>query len=190
MVADMGAGLYSVGNVALYDTLGPETSEFIINHSELPIIVTTMDKVASLLTLAPKCSHMKVIIVMDTCDESQFSVVKQWGSQVKLQVVSFQETLQLGKKFPVPEKLPAPSDILCISYTSGTTGNPKGAMLTHSNMIATLRAAAYSILLDPTDSHISYLPMAHIFEKVLINCVALCGASAGFYRGDGIFAFI
>ena len=185
MVADMGAGLYSVGNVALYDTLGPETSEFIINHSESPIIVSTSDKVATLLTLAPKCPKMKAVIIMDSIAEAEMSVFRQWAAQVKVRIASFMEILSLGKSHPIPVRLPSPDDILCISYTSGTTGNPKGAMLTHKNMIATLRAASYSVLLDVTDSHISYLPMAHIFEKVLINCVALCGASAGFYRGDG-----
>lgn len=68
---------------------------------------------------------------------------------------------------------------------SGTTGNPKGAMLSHRNMICTLRAIMTMAGLVENDVHISYLPLAHIFERVVILVVATCGASAGFFRGDG-----
>lgn len=54
LVAEFGAMNYGVPNVALYDTLGPETSEFIINHAEVPIMVTSVDKVSILLQIAHK----------------------------------------------------------------------------------------------------------------------------------------
>jgi long-chain acyl-CoA synthetase len=62
----MGATSYNIPFVALYDTLGtyhlivgPETSEFILNHAEVPVLLTSIDKVGFLLELAPKCPKLK-----------------------------------------------------------------------------------------------------------------------------------
>jgi long-chain acyl-CoA synthetase len=96
VVADLGAGCYSVPTVSLYDTLGPETSEYIINHSELPIIATSVDKVANLLALAPKCPTLKVIIVMESLfkyQESAIPILQKWGAQVGITVLPFSEIL-------------------------------------------------------------------------------------------------
>jgi long-chain acyl-CoA synthetase len=187
LVAELGAGAHSIPNVALYDTLGPETSEFILNHAEVPILVTSVDKVATVLELSPKCPLLKVIIVMESLLKEQadpIPILKKWGSQLGIAVVTFNEVLELGKKKPIPKKLPAGDDLLCLSYTSGTTGNPKGAMLSHTNLVSTLRAAAFTVLLGQDDVHISYLPLAHIFERVMITNIMMIGASAGFFRGD------
>jgi long-chain acyl-CoA synthetase len=187
LVADMGACCYSIPNVALYDTLGPETSEFIINHAEVPIIVTSVDKVAGLLSMSKQCPTLKVIIVMDTLfknEESAVPILEKWGAQLGIKVISFSATLQLGKKNPRPHKPPTGDDLYALSYTSGTTGNPKGVMLTHLNMVSTLRTMATTLMLGPDDAHISYLPLAHIFERVIILGVILNGSSAGFFRGD------
>jgi long-chain acyl-CoA synthetase len=187
LVAELGAGAHSVPNVALYDTLGPETSEYILNHAEVPILVTSVDKVAGVLELSPKCPLLKVIIVMESLFKDQadpIPILKKWGSQLGVTVVTFNEVLELGKKKPVPKKLPRGDDLLCLSYTSGTTGNPKGAMLSHTNLVSTLRAAAFTVLLGQDDVHISYLPLAHIFERVMITNIMMIGASAGFFRGD------
>lgn len=64
-----------------------------------------------------------------------------------------------------------------ISYTSGTTGNPKGVMLSNGNLTSTLGSLSggdFNILHD--DVHLSYLPMAHIFERLVIYCSLVSGA--------------
>ena len=67
---------------------------------------------------------------------------------------------------------PRPEDEAIVCFTSGTTGNPKGAMLTHKNYCTTLGSVLQSmeiVNLDHTDVLISYLPLAHVFEQVCVN---------------------
>ncbi|KAI8903489.1 hypothetical protein EDD86DRAFT_242914 [Gorgonomyces haynaldii] len=191
LVSDLGAQCYSVPFVALYDTLGPETSEFILNHAEVPVLCLSLDKVPQIIELAPKCPKLKALIVYDTIPTAEtgntlspFKILKQWASQKGLQLFKFEEVIEIGKKNPVPFKPPKQDDVFCLSYTSGTTGNPKGAMLTHLNMISTVRAGLAMIEYTHEDVHISYLPLAHIFERMMMLLTLSAGASAGFYRGD------
>lgn len=70
-------------------------------------------------------------------------------------------------------------------YTSGTTGDPKAAMLTHGNLLASSSAAMQEgISFDEHNTHISYLPLAHSFEKCLWAVGLSNGARVGFYSGD------
>jgi long-chain acyl-CoA synthetase len=72
-------------------------------------------------------------------------------------------------------------------YTSGTTGDPKGAILTHANFVASQAALVFQLKyspLDHTDVHLSYLPLAHIFERLVLMVMLAKGASVGFFRGN------
>ena len=68
----------------------------------------------------------------------------------------------------------SPSDLATIVYTSGTTGRPKGAMITHANLMATMRSLTSLIELRPTDRFLSFLPLSHITER----CVSHFGQLA------------
>jgi len=80
---------------------------------------------------------------------------------------------------------PVPSDVASIIYTSGTTALPKGVVLTHGNFMAAGAGAKGSgVDFYPTDVHISYLPLAHVFERVVQACIFHRGAAIGFFSGD------
>jgi acyl-CoA synthetase (AMP-forming)/AMP-acid ligase II len=64
------------------------------------------------------------------------------------------------------------------------TGDPKGVMLTHLNLISNCAAYAEDLNLNRDDAHISYLPLAHIYERVTMLVCLFAGAKAGFFRGD------
>jgi long-chain acyl-CoA synthetase len=71
-------------------------------------------------------------------------------------------------------------------YTSGTTGNPKGVILKHSNMIAALAAAESRMgnIAEKGTGYLSYLPLAHIFERVVVCACFYRGSKIGFFQGD------
>lgn len=71
-------------------------------------------------------------------------------------------------------------------YTSGTTGDPKGVLLTHGNVIAELtgiRNHQKTSLFSPDDVHMSYLPLAHSFERTVTLAMISFAARVGFYQG-------
>ncbi|KAJ3071531.1 Long-chain-fatty-acid--CoA ligase 5 [Podochytrium sp. JEL0797] len=192
VISDYALHRFALTLVALYDTLGPETSEYIINHAEVPIMVTTVDKIASLLTLVPKCPTLKAVIVMDgvlQMNADQKMVVELGKQALKERGVAlflFSEVEKVGKENQREPRLPKPEDVAAISYTSGTTGVPKGALVLHKNVVAVIRALYDAgAILYSSDVHISYLPLAHIYaEKSGLNNTILHGAAVGFSRGD------
>ncbi|KAL7989169.1 hypothetical protein Chor_011835 [Crotalus horridus] len=88
----------------------------------------------------------------------------------------------------VQYKPPHPEDLSIVCFTSGTTGNPKGAMLTHGNVVADFSGflKVTESQWSPTyeDVHISYLPLAHMFERMVQSVVYCHGGRIGFFQGD------
>uniref|UniRef100_A0A8C6UR35 Long-chain-fatty-acid--CoA ligase n=1 Tax=Neogobius melanostomus TaxID=47308 RepID=A0A8C6UR35_9GOBI len=76
---------------------------------------------------------------------------------------------------------PQPDDLAIICFTSGTTGNPKGAMLTHCNIVSNLSSF---IKTSSDDVMVSFLPLAHMFERVVEGVMLVHGARIGFFQGD------
>jgi long-chain acyl-CoA synthetase len=178
-ISEMTCNFFSLTSVPLYDTLGSDAVEYIIRFTEMPALVCTSDKTANVLgkTKGGPGEKLKLIVELDGTVP-----IRKVGEIV---VMSLSHMLELGKKNPHPVVPPKPSDIATISFTSGTTGMPKGAVLTHANFCAGAAGAASSgILLTPTDVHLSYLPLAHAFERIVSICVVHCGAAIGFYSGD------
>lgn len=80
---------------------------------------------------------------------------------------------------------PTSDSIAMFCYTSGTTGDPKAAQLTHGNFLSTATAAIHcGFDVNHEDCYISYLPLAHSFEKVLFTMSLVVGVKIGFYAGN------
>ena len=76
---------------------------------------------------------------------------------------------------------------MTFSYTSGTTGIPKGAMVTHENLLsmhAVFKSNPNSINVSNEDVYLSYLPLPHIFDRILVVSFSIEGAQIYFYGGD------
>lgn len=102
-----------------------------------------------------------------------------------IKVYTMKELINVGKIIPYHFSPPLPSTIASICYTGGVTDEPKGVIISHGNLIASIAACRISdFKIVPEDRYLSYLPMAHMYERMVIETLISCGASIGFYGGD------
>ncbi|CAH1406435.1 unnamed protein product [Nezara viridula] len=182
ILTEQAAYCYSMVIVPLYDTLGPEATSFIISQAEITVIVCENDaKVNVMLEQAPR--HLRKIIVIKDASPATRQRAKNRG----VEIIKFDEIERLGAQRSVPEVPPKPTDLCTVCYTSGTTGSPKGVMLSHENVVAAICAVLMQLGdQKPTseDTMISFLPLAHMLERCCENGMYLVGGGVGFYSGD------
>ncbi|CAI9304493.1 unnamed protein product [Lactuca saligna] len=182
MVADHACSAYSYVSVPLYDTLGPDAVKYIINHADVQAVFCVPNTLNILLSFLSEISSVRVIVVVGGVEEHLPSLPETSG--VKL--VSYSKLFSQGHNNLKPFCPPKSEDIATICYTSGTTGTPKGVVLTHGNLIASVAAMSLSIKFNSTDIYISYLPLAHIYERANQIMLSYCGVAVGFYQGDNL----
>lgn len=90
-----------------------------------------------------------------------------------------------GQHPPVVLPQVEPDDVFCIMYTSGTTGPPKGVMLTHNNMVSNIKAVLALLPINYRHSALSYLPLSHIFERMAVYTYIAAGVAVYFSRDRG-----
>ncbi|KAG8929631.1 hypothetical protein FRC02_005296 [Tulasnella sp. 418] len=184
-IIDLACQAYRKVSVSLYDTLGPDAVEYIINHAEIPIIFATAQHLPSLLSLSPKTPTVKVIVSIDPLPEETRKVLSAWGKEKGIEIFDFKEIEELGKAHhqePIPPA--SPDEVTSICYTSGTTNVPKGVVLTHKNLVSAALSNAHGGSMVNGASMISYLPLAHIYERVAEIVVYAIGGRIGYYSGD------
>lgn len=189
-ITDLACASQRIVSVALYDTLGADSTEYIINHSDIELVVCSLDHVASLLLNRAKTPKLRVIVSMDQLDEgdqvgqSKSALINAFAKETGVQVLSFTEVEALGQKFPRAPSIPTPEDIWTVNYTSGTTGNPKGAVLQHKAVPASALASGGPGGSRPGDVVFSCLPLAHCYQRSIDNAGFFAGHAVGYFHGD------
>ncbi|KAK9086761.1 hypothetical protein Syun_029155 [Stephania yunnanensis] len=161
VIVDHACSAYSYTSVPLYDTLGPDAVKFIVNHATVQTIFCVPQTLNSLLSFLSDIPSVRLIVVVGGMDEHMPSL----PSSIGVEVISYLKLLSQGRSNLQPFRPPKPEDTATICYTSGTTGTPKGAVLSHGNMISNVAGCSTSIRFYPGEFYISYLPLAHIYER-------------------------
>ncbi|KAM4526042.1 long-chain-fatty-acid--CoA ligase 5 isoform 2-T2 [Fundulus diaphanus] len=176
IIGELACYTYSMVAVPLYDTLGPEALVFIINQADISTVLCDNQKKAESLLLnheKGQTAVLKTVVLMDPFSPDLIERGKKCG----VDIVSLEDM-----------EPPRPEDLSIVCFTSGTTGNPKGAMLTHENVVADAAAVVKSfetsLVPCPQDVTISFLPLAHMFERIVQTVVYGAGAKVGFFQGD------
>ena len=191
VIADLAAQSFKLVTVALYDTLGPESAEYIINHTQMPVIISSLEHIPSLIRLKSRAPSLKYIISVDPLAEEEglpgmrkIDLLNSWAVEAGVEILSFAQVQELGKANLQVHTPPNASTVATINYTSGTTGMPKGALLTHANFVAGLTTPFSLARQVPGDVYISYLPLAHIFDRISVSTALASGTAIGFFHGD------
>jgi long-chain acyl-CoA synthetase len=186
LFADIGAQGIGAVPVGIYPTSPASEVEYLLGHSEAVVLIAEdeeqLDKV---LAVRDRLPHLRNIVVIEA------NTVLQHLDDP--QIMSFEEFEALGaeRQSEWVERVEAlqPDDVALIVYTSGTTGPPKGAMLSHRNLV--LAAATFGQAFESShrDEVLSYLPLCHIAERLnsAINALNV-GYVVNFGRGGAFFA--
>ncbi|KAM6940614.1 long-chain-fatty-acid--CoA ligase 1-like [Xenentodon cancila] len=185
-ISELACYTYSLVAVPLYDTLGTEAIGYIIEKAAITTVICDVPEKARMILdcVSGQGKTVKRILIMDAFD----SELATRGQESGIQVLSLKEFEAIGKANHQKPAPPKPEDLAIVCFTSGTTGNPKGAMLTHENIIS--NTAAFIKITEGTlkpstkDVLISFLPLAHMFERVVEGVILIHGARIGFFQGD------
>ncbi len=165
LYADM--GVLSVGAVTngIYTTDSPKQVEYIVNDSGSRFIfVEDEEQLDKILEVRQRCPALRKIVVFDT------EGLHRYRDE---QVMSLAELMAMGAAYERENplawdrlvELARPGELAILVYTSGTTGPPKGVMLSHANILFQLGNPDFIARLGEGDDQLSFLPLCHIAER-------------------------
>ncbi|XVE95477.1 hypothetical protein REPUB_Repub02eG0100800 [Reevesia pubescens] len=159
--------------VTIYASLGEEALCHSLNETEVTTVICGNKELKKLVNISGQLDTVKRVICMD--DEIPTSASGRWA------ITSFADIQRVGRENPVLADLPLSADVAVIMYTSGSTGLPKGVMMTHGNVLATVSAVMTIVPgLGSKDVYLAYLPLAHILELAAENLIPAVGGVIGY----------
>ena len=145
-------------HVPIYPTISESDYKYILNHAEVSIIfVSGKELLRKIQHILPEVPGIKAVY--------------SYKEQEEIQHLS--ALIEIGRKNRNPDLLEqrksaiSEEDVATIIYTSGTTGNPKGVMLTHRNIVSNFKAVSYIPPFPETAKILSYLPLCHVYERMM-----------------------
>ena len=153
--------------VPMYEAQRPEDWEFILNDCGASVVICrTAAIVATLESMRARLPSLRDVIWIEgpTHDDRSMSAIMAHHAM-----------------HPVPAYHAAPDEVAGLVYTSGTTGMPKGAMLSHANLTSNVLATIAEFPISPTDRTLSFLPWAHVYGQVVeLHILIAAGGSTAF----------
>ncbi|KAL8933949.1 MAG: hypothetical protein Q9211_005489 [Gyalolechia sp. 1 TL-2023] len=184
-----GAATQSMPFVTAYETLGEEGLQHSLRQTHAKAIFLEPDLIPKLIKPLVHAKDIRYVIFNSAAKVNQTDLENLKKEHPEILVYSFDELQQLGESNPVDPIPPRADDLCCIMYTSGSTGNPKGVLLKHKNVVAAGKNSSLTITgadtmvgkyLGPGDKLITYLPLAHIFEFMFENASIFWGCTMGY----------
>lgn len=180
-VAAQGAFRQNMTVLTVYSNLGYKALEHSLNLGDVKGILVNGQNLGVISKIIDNIKSLKHIIVVGDVNQKYCDILEKKG----LNIYTYESFIKLGEENPAEENPPIHSDIALIMFTSGTTGLPKGVVLTHRNVIASI-AATLNILIDDvnidekTDRYLSFLPLAHILAFVVHYAALYMGVPVGY----------
>ncbi|XP_066362052.1 long chain acyl-CoA synthetase 1-like [Miscanthus floridulus] len=177
---------YSLICVPLYDTLGAGAVDYIIDHAEIDVVFIQDKKIKEVLS--PNCKSAKRLKALVAFTSATSEQIKE-ADNIGMKMYAWNDFLKVGKDNPCQPCPPQASDLCTIMYTSGTSGQPKGVMLTHESHAMYVKGVnlfmdQFDDKMTTDDVFLSFLPLAHILDRMIEEYFFHKGASIGYYHGD------
>ena len=192
VLTDLACQFYSLTNTALYETLGPETSEYIMNLTESPILFFAKCNFYKIIDILPELNFLNTLVCFEDLNDNELKILndtifnqRKNSRNELISLYTLKQVEEIGELSQIPIIPPTPDDIYTISFTSGTTGVPKGVEMTNSNVASGI-AFSLSTFKVPNRKigkqlhDMCFLPLAHIFERMLLTYNLSTGTGLGF----------
>lgn len=178
-IALQGCFRRNVTAVTIYASLGEEALCHSLNETEVSTIICGAKELKKLLDISGQLDTLtRVIYIEDDGISIDSSLIER---NTRWSITSFAEVVRLGRQNPSVADLPVSADVAVIMYTSGSTGLPKGVMMTHGNVLSTVSAVMTIVPgLGSKDIYLAYLPLAHILELAAENVIVAVGSAIGY----------
>jgi long-chain acyl-CoA synthetase len=159
-------------NVPIYPTISPDDYAYIMNHAEVKFCfvsdIEVLDKVREIQSNCPSIENVFSFDTIEGCEAFE-TLLSEQPTKAQLQEIE-------ARKDAISE-----ADLATIIYTSGTTGRPKGVMLSHQNIVSNVIASQKRLPLTYGNAKaLSFLPMCHIYERMLLYLYIYSGTQIYF----------
>jgi long-chain acyl-CoA synthetase len=174
-LADIGVLLAGAVVVPIYYTNSPEECAYVLSHSgSHAVICEDPDQLAKVQAVSDECPELDARILLTGSAPGAITLddLRARGREVDKRVLA-------ARRVAV-----APDDVATIVYTSGTTGPPKGCMLTHANLLSTTTMYRDRLELPAGMTLYMFLPLAHVLARVAQFVTLSVGGTIVFWRGD------
>lgn len=178
---DMGMSMIGVVHVPIYPTISDEEYRFILEHCDAKIlIVSDITLYKRLNEVAKEIESIKEIYTFnDITEANNWSEITELGQQERI--------IQRDEFKKIRDSI-SEDDMVSIIYTSGTTGNPKGVMLSHKNFMSNMKDTKELYPLSPKDNILSFLPLCHVYERMINYLFQAAGCSIYYAENLGTIA--
>ena len=178
----LGCMHYKITSVGFYDAMATQAVEFIFDQTQMTTVICSDVYVSKIVQMKADgmAQHITALVSLDDVSSDVLTKAEENNIKVHTFAAVMQAGESAGESAPEFEES-AKDDFYMFSYTSGTTGDSKGVMLTHNNILSQAFTSIGKINVVKGDAVISYLPYPHSYEQILTATSMIFGLRIGFY---------